>query len=135
MVQELERIYPPDAYKEGHGILLAEVEYASKRLKHGKSPGPDGVCAEVIQSGGDVLMSEIHKLCEQAWQEETIPDEWTKSVIVTLPKKGDLTDCTNYRTLSLINHMCKVFLLVLLERLKVAMEPFLAEEQAGFRND
>ena len=123
VVQELERISPPAAYGEDHGILLAEVEYALKRLKQGKRPEPDGVFAEVLQSGGDVLMSEIHKLCEQAWQEETIPEEWTKSVIVTLPKKSDLADCTNCRTLSLINHMCKVFLLVLLERLKAAMEP------------
>ena len=41
-----------------------------------------------------------------------------KSVIVTFPKKGDLGLCSNYRTLSLINHACKVLLLILLKRLK-----------------
>lgn len=75
-------------------------------------------------------MSEIHKLCQQAWQEETMSDEWTKSVIVTLMKQGDLIDCKNYLTLSTINRKCKVFmLLLLLERLKTAMERFLSEEQ------
>ena len=61
-----------------------------------------------------------------------MPEEWSQSVIVTIPKKGDLKECTNYRTITLINHACKVMLKVLLERLKAQMEPYLAETQAGF---
>ena len=44
-------------------------------------------------------------------------------------------ECSNYRTLSLLNHTCKVLLFILLERLKSQMDPFLAEEQAGFRRE
>jgi len=51
------------------------------------------------------------------------------------PKKGDLKECTNYRTITLINHACKVMLKVPLERLKAQMEPYLDETQAGFRSD
>jgi len=64
-----------------------------------------------------------------------IPDEWSKSVIITIPKKGDSTLCSNYRTISLINHVAKILMAVILERLKPQIEPFLAEEQAGFRHD
>ena len=80
-------------------------------------------------------MHKIHELCNRAWQETTIPDEWGKSILVPIPKKGDLSDCSNYRTISLISHMGKILLMVLLNRLKQYLDPYLAEGQAGFRKD
>ena len=56
-------------------------------------------------------------------------------MLVIIPKKGDMTECSNYRTIALLNHMCKVLMMVLLGRLKTQVEPYLAEEQAGFRRD
>ena len=64
---------------------------------------------------------------------ECIPDEWTKSIILTMPKKGDITKCENYRTISLINHSSKVLLEIIRSRMKPYVETILAEEQAGFR--
>jgi Reverse transcriptase (RNA-dependent DNA polymerase) len=46
-----------------------------------------------------------------------------------------MTECNNYRTIALLNHMCKVLMMVMLERLKAQVEPHLAEEQTGFRRD
>jgi len=37
--------------------------------------------------------------------------------------------------IALMNHMCKVLMMILLQRLKTQVEPYLAEEQAGFRSD
>ena len=54
-------------------------------------------------------------------------------MIITLPKKGNLQICNNYRTISLISHPSKVMLKVLLNRLKPQAEEIIAEEQAGFR--
>jgi Reverse transcriptase (RNA-dependent DNA polymerase) len=54
---------------------------------------------------------------------------------VIIPKNGDMTESSNYRTIALLNHMCKILMMVLLERLKAQVEPYLAEEQAGFRRD
>ena len=53
-------------------------------------------------------------------------------MIITLPKKGNLQMCNNYRTISLISHPSKVMLKVLLNRLKPQAEEIIAEEQAGF---
>ena len=53
----------------------------------------------------------------------------TKSLVITLPKKGNLQQCQNYRTISLISHPSKV----MLNRLKPQAEKIIAEEQAGFR--
>ena len=61
------------------------------------------------------------------------PEEWTKSIIIPVPKKGNLKQCQNYRTISLISHPSKVMLQILLNRLKSQSEKLLSEEQARFR--
>ena len=77
------------------------------------------------------LLPIIHKICNLVWKTRTWPSQWTKSIIVPLPKKGDLQDCSNYRTIRLISHPSKV--LLILTRLRPQVEEVLAEEQAGFR--
>src|SRR5678816_4689441 len=58
-----------------------------------------------------------------------------RSILVKIPKKGDLTLCKNYRTIALINHMGKVLMTILLSRLKAKTEVYMSDEQAGFRKD
>src|SRR3989441_5232777 len=59
--------------------------------------------------------------------------QFGKSVIVPLPKKGDLRLCENYRTISLIPHASKVLLEIVRKRLKPYIEANLSQTQAGFR--
>jgi hypothetical protein len=56
-------------------------------LKKYKSPGSDQIPAELIQAGGEILLSAIHKLCS-VWNKEEFPDQWKKSIIVAVQKKG-----------------------------------------------
>ena len=77
----------------------------------------------------------LHKLCNEVWSKGIFPEEWTKSILVTLPKKGDLGECKNYRTISLMSQVGKVMMKVLLSRLKAQTEMYVSEEQAGFRRD
>ena len=135
VIAELDQISPPPNDDEMHDILHEEVEAAVKRLKKNKSPGIDDITGEMIQAGGDRVTDELHEICNQIWQEGRVPEEWAKSVIITIPKKGDLAECSNYRTIALLSHVGKVLMMVLLERLKAQMEPYLSEEQAGFRRD
>ena len=58
---------------------------------------------------------------------------WTQSLVITLPKKCNLQQCQNYRSISLISHPSKVMLKIILNRLKSQAEKIIAEEQAGFR--
>ena len=134
MVKELEEIAPLQN-EDPQDILYSEVQAAIQALKRNKSPGSDGITAEMLQAGGEQLARQIHKLCNKAWHEGTIPEEWGKSILVPIPKKGDLSNCSNYRTISLINHTGKVLLIVLLNRLKNHLDPYLSDEQAGFRKD
>ena len=77
----------------------------------------------------DILTS----ICNKIWQTGEWPTPWTQSLIITLPKKGNLQQCQNYRTISLISHASKVMLRVILNRLRPQAEEIIAEEQAGFR--
>jgi hypothetical protein len=74
-----------------------EVEIAIEKLKRYKSLGIDQILAELIQSGGNTLRSEIHKLINCIWNNKESPEQWKESIIVPIYKKGDKTDCINYR--------------------------------------
>ncbi|CAF1667422.1 unnamed protein product, partial [Adineta ricciae] len=134
VVEELEDI-APSTVEPTQDILYSEVQTAISALKKNKSPGSDGIPAEMLQAGGEPLARQIYQLCNKAWHEGTIPEEWGKSILIPIPKKGDLSNCSNYRTISLINHTGKVLLIVLMNRLKAYLDPYLSEEQAGFRRD
>jgi hypothetical protein len=61
-------------------------------LKRYKPPGSDQIPAELIQTGGETLRSEIVKLVNSIWNKEELPDQWKESVIVPIYGKGDKTD-------------------------------------------
>ena len=78
-------------------------------------------------------MQAITELCQKIWQTCTWPKEWKRSIFIPLPKKGDINDCANYRTIALIPHASKVLLKVIQKRLTPYIESQLPDEQAGFR--
>ncbi|CAF0796496.1 unnamed protein product [Didymodactylos carnosus] len=65
MVKELEDITPP-GNEESQDILNSEVQTAIRALKRNKSPGSDGITAEMLQAGGEQLARQIHNLCNKA---------------------------------------------------------------------
>ena len=72
-------------------------------------------------------------ICNKIWKTGEWPTTWTQSLVITLPKKGNLQLCQNYRTISLISHPSKVMLKIILNRLQPQAEEIIAEEQARFR--
>jgi hypothetical protein len=57
-------------------------------LKKYKLPGGDEILAELVQAGGEKLLSAIHKLINSVWNKEELPDQWKEYIIVTVQKKG-----------------------------------------------
>ncbi|XP_071582157.1 uncharacterized protein [Temnothorax nylanderi] len=113
-------------------ILRSEVEKAIGQLKKGKSPGADGITAEVIKAMGQAGIDTMLELCNVIWRTGKWPDDWRHSTFVPIYKKGSPTECSNYRTVALIPHASKIFLHVLHNRLKCFLLPEIAEEQCGF---
>jgi hypothetical protein len=112
-----------------------EVEMAIKKLKSHKSPGIDRIPAELIKAGGRIIRSEIHKLVISIWNKEELPEECKESVMVPSYKKGEKTDCSNYRGISLLSTTYKILSNILLPRLTPYAEGIIGDHQCGFRRN
>ena len=109
------------------------MEAAIQLLRKGKSAGVDNIPAELVQAGGEDVITTFETICNTIWQKGEWPTPWTKSFVLTLPKKGNMQQCQNYRTINLISHPSKVMLKINLNRLKPQAEKILAGEQASFK--
>ena len=123
----------PTDTEDDHPILRTEVEAAVQSLKKGKTAGVDNIPAELVQAGGEDVITVPMTICNKIWQTGEWPTPWTQSLVITLPTKGNLQQCQNYRTISLNIYPSKVMLKIILNRLKPQAEKIIAEEQAGFR--
>lgn len=109
-----------------------EVRITINTLKNNKSPGEDGLAAELLKYGGEELISEVGKLIRDVWHKEEIPKEWQLAIICPIYKKGDRTSYQNYRGISLLNTMYKVLSGLILSRIKPYTKDIIGDYQCGF---
>lgn len=65
-------------------------------MKNNKSPGPDGIPAEVLKHGGFLLKNRIYQLILAIWREEEIPEDLKDAnIVATYKRKGDRAICCN----------------------------------------
>ena len=103
-------------------------------MKSNKAAGLDcAITAEALQGGGEAIANVIHHFCSEVYTNLSPPSQWTTSVIVPLPKKGDLSLMTNYRGISLLSIAAKVYNKILLNRIRDEVDLILRKNQAGFR--
>ena len=76
--------------EDDHPILRTKVEAAVQSLEKGKSAGVDNILAELLQSGGEDVITALTTVCNKIWQTGEWPTPWTQS------KKGNLQQCQNY---------------------------------------
>ena len=112
-----------------------EVTNAIKSLKNNKSPGPDGIPAELLKNGGNDLIAFLHEIILEIWRTEKLPELWMEGALVPLYKKGDKLACENYRGISLLNAAYKTFARILYNRLVPHAETIIGDYQSGFRPD
>ena len=113
--------------------VITEEETASaiSKMKN-KAAGIDEITAGLLKAGGQTIISTLTTLMNICWTSKMVPDEWRKGIIVELPKKGNLTDCNNWRGICLLSIQGNILFTILLKRLRLAVVT-LREEQAGFR--
>jgi len=109
-----------------------EVREVIKELRNNKAPGGDNICAEMVKYGGDKLIQLIYKLIKDVWRQEVMPKEWTMTIICPMHKKGDKTDYQNYRGISILSVIYKVFAKILAKRLRPYTEQIIGDYQCGF---
>ena len=86
------------------------MEAAIQALKMGKSAGVDNIPTELVQAGGEAMIDILTSICNKICKTGDWPTRWSQSLVITLPKEGNLQLCQNYRTISLTSHPSKVML-------------------------
>ena len=74
-------------------ILLQEVQHILRILKKKKAAGPDGISPELLKLGGPFLEQLLLKLFNNMISTGIFPEDFKKSEIVTIFKKGDVLKC------------------------------------------
>lgn len=111
-----------------------EVYEHVKKLKAEKSPGPDGICNEALKIGAPILTRHLTQLFNMILDEGKVPTQWCTSDIILLFKKGNPLDIGNYRPISLLASIYKLFSSVILKRISDDIDKQQPKEQAGFRS-
>jgi hypothetical protein len=75
----------------------------------------------------------MYPVFQDIWKEERFPKGWKEGVIVKIPKKGDYRNCNNWRGITLLVIISKVFIRIILDRISGPLETEIRKEQAGFR--
>ena len=98
-----------------------------------KASEGDGFPVELFQILKDDAVKVLHSICQQIWKTQQRPQDWKRSVLIPISKKGNAKECSNYSTIALISHTSKVMLKIFQVRLQqyVNCEP--PDVQAGFR--
>ena len=88
---------------------------------------------ELSQILKDDAVKVLHSICQQIWKTQQWPQDWKRSVVIPIPKKGNAKECSNYCKIALISHASKVMLKILQARLQQYLNQELPDIQAGFR--
>ena len=97
-----------------------------------KASGGDGIPVELFQILKDDTVKVLYSIRQQIWETQQWPQDWKRSVIIPIPKKGNAKECSNYRTVAFISHASKVMLKILQVRLQQYVNHEFPDVQAGF---
>lgn len=119
----------------GPDITKHEIEDALKHIKLNKATGPDKIATEVLLALEGFGIEILHKLFNNIYNTGTFPKEMMRSIFIALPKKPSAIECEDYRTISLMSHITKILLRIIMKRMRAKIHPEIGEEQFGFMPD
>ena len=114
-------------------ITKEELDAAIHRLKNRKSGGPDETAVEMFKAMGDEVRTIILTALNNWWNTETIDPEALRARVAHIYKKGNTSDLANYRPISLLNTMYKLFAAIVQTRLSNGIDHHMHNTQYGFR--
>ena len=94
-------------------ILECEVKWDLGSITKNKASRGDGILVELLQILKDDAVKVLHSICQQIWKTQQWPQDWKRSIVIPIPKKGNDKECPNYYTIALISHLHKVMLKIL----------------------
>ena len=116
-------------------ITFSEIENALRQLKLGRSGGPDLFINEFLYYGKEALLNTLHTMFNNIFKLGYFPESWSEGLVIPLHKKGSLNDVNNYRGITLLSCIGKLFTRIINNRLYDWAKNYYVfiEAQAGFR--
>ena len=117
-------------------FTMKEFENARKKIANGKTPGTDGIPGEFIKwLNTEIAKQIILDLINDIWTLETIPSESEIARVVTIYKKANPDLPQNYRPISLLQSIYKIYARMIQNRLAEALDERIWTTQFGFRRN
>ena len=91
-------------------IVECKVKWALGNITMNKVTGGNGTPVELLQILKDDAVKVLNSICQQIWKTQQWSQDWNRSILIQIPKKGNAKECLNYCTLALISHVSKVML-------------------------
>ena len=89
-------------------ILEGEVKWALGSITTNKASGGGGIPVELFQILKDDAVKVLYSICQQIWKTQKWPQDWKRSFFITITKKGNAKECSNYHTTALMSHASKL---------------------------
>ena len=121
-----------DRFNTG-GITVEEIKRAIRTMANNKSGGIENCKAEILKCLDKGNLGEIADILTEYWRHKFVPDEMTKARVVSLCKKGNPRMQANYRLISLLNALYKLYAKIIRNRLPIVIDDFITKTQYGFR--
>ncbi len=113
-------------------ITVDEIKETLREMKNGKAAGPGNIPIELIKNGPTILLEILTEICNKCMiGKEDIPEDWNLAYISSLHKKGDKKLCKNYRGISVLSSMGRLYGRLIKKRIEDQYREM--EDQSGFR--
>ena len=99
-------------------LLLKELLQAIKRAKWGKAAGPDNIQIELLKFAPEEVIKTLFLLMKVVYNNNIFPKPWTVNFLKAIYKKDCKDDPNNYRGLAIAPVICKLYCMILLNRLE-----------------
>ena len=99
-------------------VLECKIKWDLGSITTNKASGGDGIPVEQFKILKDDAVKVLHSICQQIWKTQQWPQDWKRTVFISIPKKGNAKECSNYYTIALISHASKAMLKILQVRLQ-----------------
>ena len=83
-----------------------------------KASGCNRIPVELFKTLKDDAIKLLYSICQQIWKTQQWTQDWKRSILIPIPKKGSNKECSNHWTIALISHVNKFMLKILYARLQ-----------------
>ena len=88
-------------------ILECKVKWALTCITMNNASGGDGIPAELFQILKYDTVKVLLSVFQQIWKTQQWPQDWKRSVFITIPKKGNAKECSSYTQLCSFHMLAK----------------------------